>query len=89
MQHGHFLHIKAIGWPYAFLSAFLTYRDKSLIPIYKKCPAIWQSIRSISAMLPRAIPTLDSVVYYDSTFGQVKQENDRGKLHSKSGPLKG
>ena len=39
--------------------------------------ADWQSIRSIAAILPRPIPTLDSVVYNDSTFGQEKQENDK------------
>ena len=33
--------------------------------------------RSIAAILPRPIPTLDSVVYNDSTFGQEKQENDK------------
>ena len=31
----------------------------------------------IAAILPRPIPTLDSVVYNDSTFGQKKQENDK------------
>ena len=47
------------------------------MPIYKKCSAAWQSIQSIAAILPRPIPTLDSVVYNDSTFGQEKQENDK------------
>ncbi|MBS5689651.1 MAG: hypothetical protein KHW95_05305, partial [Firmicutes bacterium] len=47
------------------------------VPIYEKCSAAWQSIRSIAAILPRPIPTLDSVVCNDSTFGQEKQENDK------------
>lgn len=51
---------------------FITHRHK-ISPPYrytKKCSAAWQSIRSIAAILPRPIPTLDSVVYNDSTFGQ-------------------
>ena len=31
----------------------------------------------ITTILPRPIPTLDSVVYNDSTFGREKQENDK------------
>ena len=48
----------------------------SSIPIYEKCSAAWQSIRFFAAILPRPIPTPDSVVYYDSTFSRTKQEND-------------
>ena len=54
-----------------------SHKTFSFIPIYKKCSAARQSTRSIAAILPRPIPTPDSVVYYDSTFSQTKQENDK------------
>jgi hypothetical protein len=58
--------------------SFLTHRHKNLLRTdIQKCSAAWQSIRSIAAILPRPIPTHDSVVYNDSIFGQRKQKNDR------------
>ena len=58
--------------------SFLTHRHKNLLRTdIQKCSAAWQSIRSIAAILPRPIPTHDSVVCNDSIFGQRKQENDR------------
>jgi hypothetical protein len=55
---------------------FITHRYKISSPYrYKKCPVAWQSIRPIVAILPEPIPTLASVVYYDSIFRRKKQEN--------------
>lgn len=56
---------------------FIIHRHK-ISPPYrytKKCSAAWQSIRPIVAILPEPIPTLASVVYYDSIFRRKKQEN--------------
>ena len=52
-----------------FPEFFITHRHKYFLHAdIQKCSAAWQSIRSIAAILPRPIPTLDSVVYNDSTF---------------------
>lgn len=42
----------------------------------QKCPAAWQSIRFITAILPRLISTLDGVIHYNSIFRRGKQENE-------------
>ena len=55
---------------------FITHRYKISSPYrYKKCPAAWRSIETIASILPEPIPTLASVVYYDSIFRRKKQEN--------------
>ena len=63
------LHI-LIDEPLSELFIADSHKISPAISIYEKCSAAWQSIRSIAAILPRPIPTPDSVVYYNSTFSQ-------------------